>query len=133
MHQAPSQQPTGGRRQTTSSSFSNYLSPNQQTPLPTERYATIRCSDISSTLQLSPGSRRMVVVLLRVRMKAKCSFHDIPQYGHDRNDRHDPQVEPCTLDGELDERGEEDRKGRYPFHDAGPCSRDPSYGNRNVF
>jgi len=63
-------------------------------------------------------------------MRVKRSSHDIPQYGHGRNSGHDPQVEPCTLNSELDERGEEDRKRRYPFHDAGPDSEDPSYATR---
>src|ERR1700693_2587346 len=40
---------------------------------------------------------------------------DIPQYGHYRN-HHDPQVEPCALEGKFDERREEDRKKRYLFH-----------------
>jgi hypothetical protein len=50
----------------------------------------------------------MVVVPLGVPMRTKRSSDDIPQQGHDRNYRHDPQVKPCTLDRELDERSEQD-------------------------
>ena len=69
--------------------------------------------------KLPPGSRDVVAVLLRVHMRAERPAGDIPQQGHDRN-RHNPQVKPCALDRELDERSEEDRKRRDPFHDPGP-------------
>jgi hypothetical protein len=42
---------------------------------------------------------------------------EIPRQSHHRN-RHDPQVEPGVLDRKFDERCEEDREKRYPFHMA---------------
>lgn len=62
-------------------------------------------------------------------MRVKCSAHDTPQKGHDPNYRHNPQVEPGTLDRELDKRGKEDGKGRYPFHNARPDSGNLSYAS----
>jgi hypothetical protein len=59
-------------------------------------------------LQLSLETALIVVVFPRVHVRAKRFFHDIPQQGHDRNYRHDPQVDRCTLNRELDVRGEED-------------------------
>jgi hypothetical protein len=60
-----------------------------------------------------------VIVLLRVGTRAQRSSYEVPQQRHHRHG-HDPQVEPCALDRELDERSEEDSQRHDPFHRQAP-------------
>lgn len=69
----------------------------------------------SSRGGLSLGGGDIVILPLRVGTGAGRSAQEIPQQRH-RGGAHDPQVEPCALDSEFDERGKQNCKRQYPFH-----------------